>query len=616
MTGHESEGTGVPAQEADGELSLARVALAEQDFEHVSIHLANAFAIDPSHRPVYAVLDELVDAIGGTARAIELFDGRRSAGPIAVLAALRARTGELERAVELLAELAATRPFQPWTAAPWFSARPATELPQAAVVRAVRRICSAVLSPPPGMIGPLTPWLDVARAFAAAPETTANALHMFSTLARRQGAIGEAVAWGEEALRRQTEAGHVTRSALVSLGFAYRAADRPDDAIRTWQQAVEADPTRIGVPLDIAETCIAIGRHDDAIAWADRAASIDGGDARPKGARAAATYLKSTGGSPIGDLAPLIALADLARTNPDRRYLRRLLTKVCRDRPWCNRPPWPTESIVDVTRQMLAAQPTDEQTYPNRLQVRMSALESPSAIASFLALFPHSDLTVMDVPEPDIRVPPRHGFGPPLWTYRRTRAIASVPPASPIAVEKLYQTVTGYWRHPLGAYDGSVGLAGLDEADLLGLLAHVPPPPATEPWPRLRKRQPMLWPRIAQAWVCAGILHLHADQPWPSSDRRALLLRLLFGPEDWTVDAAAFGLCVSAWMFPGQRSDIARVIGWRYLDALPAMYARATELHDPLAHVVLLCPDMVTDIAETARMALAARAGDAELHGR
>ena len=42
------------------------------------------------------------------------------------------------------------------------------------------------------------------------------------------------------------------------------------------------------------------------------------------------------------------------------------------------------------------------------------------------------------------------------------------------------------------------------------------------------------------------VRHHRPDEPWTDSTRRTLLLRLLNGLEDWTVDSAAFGLCVSA----------------------------------------------------------------------
>jgi hypothetical protein len=279
--------------------------------------------------------------------------------------------------------------------------------------------------------------------------------------------------------------------------------------------------------------------------------------------------------------------------------------------------PSPTESIVNLAGQFLADKPAGQATFPEAaLMVTMTAIESPSAAAAFKALFPQSELNVTNVPQPDIRVPASTEYGPAIWTYQApdgtetTEARATVPQASPIAAEKLYQTVTGYWRDPLDAYERTVALAGLGEAELLGLLAHVPPSPPVEPWTSIRASMPLYWQRLAQAWTCVGILHHKAEQPWPQSERRAILLRLLYGPEDWTVDAAAFALCVSAWLFPDQRTDVARAVSERYLTAADAARTRPSELHDPLAHVVLACPQVSPQVVNLAREVLALRADD------
>lgn len=143
---------------------------------------------------------------------------------------------------------------------------------------------------------------------------------------------------------------------------------------------------------------------------------------------------------------------------------------------------------------------------------------------------------------------------------------------------------------PLVAYECAAPLGALEAEQLLGLLAHTPS--ARESGIRLDTIRGGYRRRLAQAWVCIGILHHRLDQPWPGSERRSLLLRLLHGPEDWTVDSAAFALSISAWLHPDQRSDIAEALTERYRFAARAVGRRPTELHDPLARVLLLCPGL------------------------
>jgi hypothetical protein len=99
-------------------------------------------------------------------------------------------------------------------------------------------------------------------------------------------------------------------------------------------------------------------------------------------------------------------------------------------------------------------------------------------------------------------------------------------------------------------------------------------------------------PSLEAAYVCLGEF------------AEAAGLRLLFGPEDWTVEAAAFALCVSAWRFPTQRADVAAAITRRYLHAARAVGRRPSQLHDPLARVLLICPGVDAKVARRARKAL------------
>ena len=179
-------------------------------------------------------------------------------------------------------------------------------------------------------------------------------------------------------------------------------------------------------------------------------------------------------------------------------------------------------------------------------------------------------------------------------------------PPSPDAVELVHQIAKGIWADPLVAFDQAAPFARLSPADLLGLLAHMPPP--REPsWVAVQRTYPLYWQRVAQVWVCVGILHHRPEEPWARSARRTLLLRLLFGPEDWTVDAAAFALCVAAWRDPQQRAEIADAIAQRYLHAAKAVGKRPTQLHDPLARVVLICPEIDPEVVRLARRTLAQR---------
>jgi hypothetical protein len=203
-----------------------------------------------------------------------------------------------------------------------------------------------------------------------------------------------------------------------------------------------------------------------------------------------------------------------------------------------------------------------------------------------------------------------------LWYYEGIAPAPAVAPPSQQAIDLVHDLAAGIWADPLTAYERSEGFGELEADDLLGLLAHMPAP-RDPSWQRIGREHPLYWQRFAQVWVCVGILHHRPQELWRKSARRTLLLRLLYGPDDWTVDAAAFALCVSAWRFPTQRADVAEAVARRYLHAVKAVGRRPTQLHDPLARIVLICPGVEPKIARQARKALTERreiaeAGDVE----
>lgn len=320
-----------------------------------------------------------------------------------------------------------------------------------------------------------------------------------------------------------------------------------------------------------------------------------------------------------GSTDPLIRLVDLTRIQPTGRpAARRRLEQVCEGRWWLNPVPVPVGVLGGVPEQLLEDRPADQAVFPDPVDATLPAGAPPSAVAGLRTLFPNIRLSFTGPVDPALRTPVAD-HGPPLWRFPAgaAHAVATAPVPPGAAVDRLYQTADDYWSDPLQAYDTAVTLSGLGGTALLGLMAHVPPAPVQQPlWARARRRSPLLWPRLAQAWVALGILHHRSEEPWEQSQRRSLLLRLLYGPEDWSVDAAAFALCVGAWLFPEQRRDVAGHVALRFLAAAqhatgPTGPGGAPDgLHDPLAHLVLLCPEAPEPAPEIARRLLSARRPD------
>ena len=125
---------------------------------------------------------------------------------------------------------------------------------------------------------------------------------------------------------------------------------------------------------------------------------------------------------------------------------------------------------------------------------------------------------------------------------------AAAPPTG--AVRRMRQVAMLSWPHPPAAYDAAVPLILLAPDELLALLAHPPADVAA-----------------VEVWACLGLLHHGAEEPWPDSSRRRLLLGLVDGGPDRVTEAALFALIVSAWVDPEARADVAAVVTARLADA-------------------------------------------------
>jgi tetratricopeptide (TPR) repeat protein len=588
---------------AETELQRCRADLAAGDLARAAAHLGQALGHDPSLPAAYGCLGKFVEAAGSPTAARDLFKASPiPPGNAAAIIAVAAGQGELADSVELLGSVVAADPGRPWAAAPWFSPDLALKIPDMAVGRAVTTIWEAIGTPPPETVRVLMPWLELCRVAAGRPDVRPKVLCTMSALARRVGAAQDAVQWCRSAEEREKRSGAVTEHTLIMLGYAYRADGQPAPAVQAWTRASQANPANANLLLDLADTTFDQGDFTASLRWAEKAAARDKSSAKVRAALLAARFRTDGDATKlVGDMTPLIELADLSAADPDSSYIRRCLSRACEGATWLMTVPPPTEAICAAYGELARIEESDGQIVGMRSMT--TSLEAPSAMSLFRSRFPQASIEIGPIVDPDPRVPVRTDFGPPLWRYDGTEATATVPPPSARALDLLHQIAVGIWADPMVAYGQAAAFGTLTADDLLGLLAHMPSPKAPS-WESVGGRYPMYWQRFAQAWVCLGILHHRPEQPWPQSDRRALLLRLLFGPEDWTVEAAAFSLCVSAWRFPAQRAEVAEVVGQRYLYAAKALGRRPTQLHGPLGQVLLICPGVDPKLARQVRTAL------------
>ncbi|WP_433889807.1 tetratricopeptide repeat protein [Streptomyces sp. CA-111067] len=603
-------GGGAQRLAAEGETSLARLIMDGGDLPHAASHLGNAVAIDPLLPETHEALSELAARAGGPRAALALFPLENPyIGAVVCHAHLQAACGEWSEAVGLIATAIRAEYDRPWSQVAWLTQdRLPDLLPPDVMTQALARAVGGALPDPipePARDA-LRPFYDLAAAVIARHPADARLAAIGSGLARRFGDTGRAVAWAEQA--RRAEPGHV---ASVMLGYALRAADRPDEAVRVWEEEIERDDSDLSLMVDIAELYTSTGRPAQGLAWAERAAAAD--PAHPQ----AAPAVHGVRFAADGAAAHLLALADHLRAHPDHGYAAVVLTRHSESRAWLGTVDQATEATVNVLHQILqSADAGPDRDGPSRLV--SSTVEPPSAGLAFRLAFPHAELSAESVGAPDPRVPvgqpdARGPMADPdqrqtsgdadararvqVWRYAGLDPYPAVPPPAPEAGRLVQDTAAFSWPHIPAAYDHAVRLAGLALDDLLGVLVHPPVPPDDEFGGVLRDHRPELWVRGVQTFGCLGIAHHRTDQPWAGSERRRVLLDLLNGPEDWITESAAFALVAVGWVEPAARADVGARLAERLAAAGRARLTREVTILGSLCRLVLLCPWLDQDPA-------------------
>lgn len=599
---------------AEGELSLARLALGEGegDLRHVADHVARALVLDPAVPEIHELLAVLAGHPEGGPDLFDLTgDQPVFLGTVVARAHVLAAHGRQAEAIGLLVSAQCHDPDFAWADVPWVldPALP-TRLDPQEIRAALHRLIGSLRDPvPQDERQVLSPFLTLTRATVAVHPEHADLLWTASILLRRLGEPEEAVH-----LAARSERIDPSFFAAMALGYALRSLRRWDAAEAAWLRALSFDPDNLALYTDIGELLATAGRPDDGLAWVERALEKDPRDPAAHPTACGMRFERD------GDVAHLIELADRLREHPENDHADGVLAHHCQRRFWLGHVPAPTEAIINVLTRLIdgeGSEAAQARTSPGTLT--LSAPEPPSALLAFHQVLADFEFAVDGLPDPDLRLPvPQVFAGGPvrtvtrrIWRYEASVPHPAVPPPSEEAARALAAVATHRWRHPPAAYDDAVRLSALDLEDLLGVLAHPPALPFDDValWPE--------WIRQVQAWACLGIAHHQGDQPWQTSDRRATLIDLAYGPEDWVCEAALLALITTSWVNPESRRDVAELVAWRFMAALQATRGRAVTILESLGMLVRATPEMHPDVRALAeevldRPAAAAPAGSAD----
>ncbi|MBO0870427.1 MAG: tetratricopeptide repeat protein, partial [Micromonosporaceae bacterium] len=275
----------------------------------------------------------------------------------------------------------------------------------------------------------------------------------------------------------------------------------------------------------------------------------------------------------------LVALSDFMASQTESSHEHTDLADCCRGQAWLGQPGWASESAINALRQV------PQQDRSGAGDLRVSQMEVPSALATVSRAWPGLQIG-FPAPPAELITPLRDG--PQLWRFDGTRLVPGVPPPARATEQLLLRTVTPSWPHPVAAYDQALPLGDLPAGQLVAALVHPPARPdqygdLPEDW----------WVRSVQAFACVGLLHCR-ELIAPGDTRRAreLLTQLAYGVEDWTTEAALFGLAVAAWAEPACRPEVAQTFADRYRAAAWAGEQHVVTIMPNLARLALIVPGL------------------------
>jgi tetratricopeptide (TPR) repeat protein len=572
-----------PRQRAQSELDSAYRSVGDGDLAHAAVHVAQAIATDPTFSDPYHELERIFATAQSPEELFPLTGDVIYIGNLAARAHIAARAGDVRSALDLLVRAAAHEPETPWLAGGAMSdAALRARVDPNTAADALARLARRLPAPPSVTLrSALEPFLQLAHDVADANPDHVEIAVRLSKFATAVGAHAAGVAW-----RTRAEAAIPGPLGAIMMGLALKDAGETDGMEAAWTRAVEADPDNLDVYVNLALAMLDRGRRKDANKWLALASARDPQHDQVAALGKALRYLDSD------DATHLIDIVDAARAGNYTERIVEILVTVCNTQPWLNRVPMPTETTVNLAN-YIATMRTDGKPVEIS-ETAITAIEPASATAAVSRIVGNLRVNVMNCPPPDLRDP----LAPvtyQVWRYDRGRTpIAHLPHPSEQASDLLREVANLTWTDPVSALTQAARFADTPLDDLLGLLCHTPRSPRNDRWDHLNKTGPAYWYRLAQPWICLGILHHHADQPWPTSTRRKVLVDLVNGVEDWATDAALFALVVQAWHDEAARDDVLAIVRSRFERTQFTASRRVMTIAPSIAELVRITPGTST----------------------
>lgn len=539
-----------PLPTPDQNALLALEAMEQQDWPHATYHVSEMYYDAPAHDDYLSLVERWMTSAPDAVALLQPEGGSLSAQKVALLCEVHARQGRSEEALALLDRLLQAVPHTRilqrvprWLADPHARAQVSSQTIMSMLAAVGKAFLGDAIedADASASIGEIVPWLEQ----LVSEREDASLKSFVANLMRKLGHEGRALELANDAYTHDP-----SHMSAVVVALCHRSLDDLESAYEAYRVALGHDDEDVSVRLDMGDLLCGQGRIEEGMGW-----YLDVLRLQPDHgwALAQVAYWRYRQDAKVDDV---LLLLSMAYQGSERAY--DLFSEIAQmEGPYRGFLPEPAEASLDVARQMA------ERDGGSMSSIHVSGPEAASVqtvlhrIAQRLGA-PRPDYTVGSASDPDPRQPLRD-VERALWRFEGDLAEPNLPKPRSKRWRALVENLASetyfmpLWQAFCTGHTAQ-GLSHEDVDELLRLMVHPPVTPEDTPDAR--------WVYRVQ-FACAALLaqSLNPDT-WAHSAQRTALHSILFGPLDWSVDAAVVWFGAQAQALPGEHPMREEILDW------------------------------------------------------